>query len=395
MLKRLYHDKDKEENFPSTARIALLDTLNKNKIADNYLDIIKSINRGYVDEQVYYESNVSTDYFKKHGYKGLLKKGKGSEFRKNFDEMRRSIKKDNLNLSKYYAILAFDADGMGNKLRKCKHEAEHVKISEYLAKFADFAKGYIDDSKYGKTVYAGGDDFLGFINLNHVFNVVKFLREEFESQVNLNLREELRMTFSAGIAIGHYKTPLSEVLNWARKMEKTAKMVLHQKDDNDTKDAFSVAILKRSGEIHYTTWRWKTYEAKWTTDLFKDLIGHLKNGEVSKKFITNLSSEYEKRLDKKGSWGKDARRFATELNEMLEYEIKYFIDRATANDKEAKKAVKNLASDLYNNYDYHIKYDLSIQNFLNMLHICEFITREINPLKIKKQDSQTKETVNA
>jgi CRISPR-associated protein Cmr2 len=399
MIKRLY--KNTEEAFPSTAGIALMDTLKRNEIADSYLDIIKSINRGYVDEQIYYESNTSSEYFKKHGYKGLLKNGNINVFRDNFDKMRRSIKSDNLKLSKYYAILAFDADGMGTKLEKCKHEAEHIKISKYLAGFAAYAKSYIDNNQYGKTVYAGGDDFLGFINLNHLFDVIKHLRHEFDKQVNTDLREELQMTFSAGIAIGHYKTPLSEVLKWARQMEKTAKKVLHKSNDNDKKDAFSIAVLKRSGEIHYTTWRWnrkKEANTIWTTDLFQNLIVLLKKGHLSKKFITNLSSEYEKRLDKDGNWGDKASSFENELNEMLSFELDYFIKRATANDEKAKEAVKGLSDELYKNYNYHLDFELSVQNFLNMLHICEFITRELNPIEDDeeaKQNSEIKETEKA
>lgn len=389
MLKRLYKKDAPGNGFPSTARIALLDTLQKNKIADNFLEIIKSLNRGYVDEQIYYEANTTEDYFRKHGYRNLLKNSKATAFSGAFEDMKKAIKKQKLKLAKYYAILAFDADSMGKKLQECKGAEEHTRFSERLADFARHAFNYINEEgkSRGKTVYAGGDDFLGFINLNHLFDVMKDLRQLFDEVVNTNLRSELQMTFSAGVAIAHYKTPLSKVLRWAKQMEKSAKNV-EKSDETTHKDAFSIAVLKRSGEIHYTTWRWKS-EDKWTTDLFKRVIQHIKNKELSKKFISNLSGEFEKRLDKDGHWGKQAKQngFEDELNDMLKYELGYFIERATASDEDAKKTVKGLTNELYENYEHHLDFKLSVQNLLNMLHISEFITRELNPIEPSKQHS--------
>ena len=63
------------------------------------------------------------------------------------------------------------------------------------------------------------------------------------------------------------------------------------------------------------------------------------------------------------------------------HELDFFINRATANDEKAKKAVKGLSDKLYHNYENHLDFELSVQNFLNMLHICEFITRELNPIQ--------------
>lgn len=404
IMKRFF---DEDEDFPSTANIALEDTLAKVRQKDKKAnDLIEefTICLGEKNEnngQLYYDENLTKEYFDKQG----ISLGALDCATDKLGELVSRIKKHELKLSKYYAILAFDADGMGNKLQKCKGAEEHTRVSKLLAKFASLASDYIDCNAFGKTVYAGGDDFLGFINLNHLFDVMKDLRQLFDEIVNTNLRSELQMTFSAGVAIAHYKTPLSEVLSWARKMEKTAKKVLvalnkeanyENTVDKGKKDAFSIAVLKRSGEIHYTTWRWRM-NGEWTTKLFYRLIGHLKNGELSKKFITNLSSEYEKRLDKNGNWGdkkKMSESTIDELNKILEFELDYFIKRATATDEEAKKAVSGLSAALYKNYDNHRDFELSVQNFLNMLHICEFITRELNPIKPKEQHSETKETVN-
>lgn len=399
MMKRFFDD---NKDFPSTANIALADTLKKVQKIDKAEKLIEEFTtclgkKNEKNGQLYYDENLTKEYFDKQGISlGALKCAT-----EKLGELVPIIKKNKLKLSKYYAILAFDADGMGKQLEKCQKEEQHTKVSELLAEFADEAENYIDDNKFGKTVYAGGDDFLGFINLNYLFEVMKELRKKFDTIVNKGLEDagyaHLKMTFSAGVAVAHYKTPLSEVLRWAKQMEKKAKQVLvalnkeeeyENTVDKGKKDAFSIAVLKRSGEIHYTTWRWKT-EGEWTIDLFYELIKHLKNGELSKKFITNLSSEYEKRLDKDGNWGKSAKDngFETELNKMLKYELDFFINRATANDEKAKKAVKGLSDKLYHNYENHLDFELSVQNFLNMLHICEFITRELNPIDDKKDEN--------
>jgi len=392
MMKRFYKS---DNEFPSTANIALSDTLSKienNQVAKGLADEFaccfgkdgwKALKNG----QLFYEENLTSEYFDKQGLNHVSLKCATDKLA----ALTPLVKEQNLQFSKYYAILAFDADGMGKKLQACKGAEEHTRVSELLAEFAELATDYINNEQKGrgKTVYAGGDDFLGLINLNHLFEVMKYLRGLFDEKVNENLRAELKMTFSAGVAIGHYKTPLSEVLSWAKQMEKTAKSV-EKTDKSDKKDAFSIAVLKKSGEIHYTTWRWKTSEGNWATDLFQRLIGHFKGGELSKKFITNLSSEYEKRLDANGNWGEKAQLhgFKEELNAMLKYELNYFIKRSTASDEEAKSAVKGLEDNLFKNYEHHLDFELSVQNLLNMLHICEFITTEINPIE-PQQESKT------
>ncbi|HRK28640.1 MAG TPA: type III-B CRISPR-associated protein Cas10/Cmr2 [Chitinophagales bacterium] len=378
MLKRFFEaDNETVTNFPSTAKIALLDTLNKNQIAQTYIDVIRSINRGYADEQIYYEENLTTKYLQKQGYKKLQSELGYKSLKENFDRMKKSVKDDKLILSKYYAILVFDADGMGSKLGACKNKEEHQKLSELLGKYGQNATKYIDDNKLGKTVYAGGDDFLGFLNLNHLFEAMQVLREMFNTEVNAKLPEHLKLTFSAGVAIAHYKTPLSEVLNYARAMEKKSKKIENKSDDNIKKDAFSIAVLKHSGEIHDTTFRWKE-EKIYSTEILKTLTNHLKEKDISDKFITNLSETFTKLLDKNGDWWSNASTPAQKgtLNDIFKCELERFAKRAKT--EGASINIKDFCNNLYALYSNHLPFDLNLQNFLNALHICEFIGRHLN-----------------
>lgn len=134
----------------------------------------------------------------------------------------------------------FDGDSMGEWLTKARNPQEHNKFSEPLIKFASEAKKYIDDGK-GKTVYAGGDDFLGFINLECLLDVMIWLRNNFASMVANHIpfkNGTKRFTFSAGVCIAHYKEPLVFVLNKTRAMENKAK------DWHKDKNSFAISVIK-------------------------------------------------------------------------------------------------------------------------------------------------------
>lgn len=186
---------------------------------------------------------------------------------------------------KYYALICFDVDKMGELLSSLEADAQE-KVSEKLTKFSSFV--YAQDKKL-HTVYAGGDDFLGFINLNYLFETVKLLRTEFDRQVSRPLQtlREQPLTFSMGIAIAHYKTPLHIVLQSARAMQKLAKH-----EDKGGRDAVAIKILKHSGEGHETYFKWNLKNdalPRW--DALQKLTEHLLE-DCSDTFIRSLEREF-------------------------------------------------------------------------------------------------------
>jgi CRISPR-associated protein Cmr2 len=385
MIKRFFRDKETEE-FPSTSEIATMATIEKLRTLD---DTILKSNINFIlktNSQFLYEDAITL----KNIQKVLDENGQQCpiELIPQWQcTISKAAKDNNLTLSKYYAILAFDADGMGSKIGKCKNKEEVLALSTALAKFGDWAKAYIDDNKYGKTVYAGGDDFLGFMNLNHVFPALQKMREEFDTQVNAKQPKHLQLSFSAGIAVAHYKTPLSEVLNYARLMEKKAKGVQNE-DESVKKDAFAIAVLKHSGEIHDTVWRFRDKDENsettvWATSIIDDLIHHLRNKDVSDKFMTNLADEFAPMLNKKGTWGQEDTSTDTDedtakkLDAILKFELKRFLKRADSKTNPMFKP-DDFANKLYALYEEHTAFDLSVQNFINLLFISEFISRDIN-----------------
>jgi CRISPR-associated protein Cmr2 len=396
MLKRFFKD---EDEFPSTSEIATMATLNQlranedvffckdenNKNTDTCFSVKSSIELllKYNSQFLYKEAITSTN----------IKKVLEEDGQKcNLDliscwqeKVSQAAKNKNLTLSKHYAILLFDADGMGKKIGSCKNAEEVRTLSTALANYGKWATDFINSNKYGKTVYAGGDDFLGFMNLNHLFPALEEMRKQFDTQVNANKPEHLQLSFSAGIAVAHYKTPLSEVLNYARLMEKKAKAV-QKIDESKKKDAFAIAVLKHSGEIHDTVWRFRDQKgesAVWATSTINALIHHLRNKEVSDKFMTNLADEFAPMLNKKGTWGQEDSSTNTDnntaeaLDAILKFELTRFMKRADAHIN-ADFSPLDFANKLYTLYKEHTKFDLSVQNFINLLFISEFISRDIN-----------------
>lgn len=141
------------------------------------------------------------------------------------------IKKSSVKLCSYYAIIKFDGDSMGDAFRELKTAAEQQELSKQISRFANEVPDVI--KQYGGLpVFAGGEDFLGFLPLSSLFDCVKVLHKSF--------LERIRRTFSMGISIAHLMQPLKAVMEYADRMEASAKRT-------PDKNAFAVSIIKRSG----------------------------------------------------------------------------------------------------------------------------------------------------
>jgi CRISPR-associated protein Cmr2 len=97
-------------------------------------------------------------------------------------------------------------------------------------------------------------------------------------------------TFSAGIVIAHIKTPLGEVLDWARRAEHKAKEC---RRGNIEKDAYCLTILRRSGEITQYTHGFTLEGGLDGMSVLRDLVDTIVKNRVSVSFIYSLSREFE------------------------------------------------------------------------------------------------------
>ncbi|MBD3840202.1 MAG: hypothetical protein IE878_07495, partial [Epsilonproteobacteria bacterium] len=121
----------------------------------------------------------------------------------------------NASEKKHYALLHFDVDSLGKTLSGLNEQGQKD-LSTALGDFTLKAKKIVDADNVGKTVYAGGDDFLGFVNLASLFKVIDELYCDFKSM-------GIDLTFSTSIVIAHYKTPLHKVLDYSRELLEESK----------------------------------------------------------------------------------------------------------------------------------------------------------------------------
>jgi len=355
LLKRAFDQSGEHESeFPSIAMIAVMDKI-------DLAAIQKTEKQQQWDSQFLYEENITEPYIKKCGLATT-------------PENIRAINKELLGnykpeqLHKYYAVLQFDGDHMGQHLsgkllrEKINLKDFHDKLSASLSKFAlECAKLIQPDN--GVTVYAGGDDFLGFLNLTFLLKGgLKEVYDKFQTWVATPLQSQLRngnlLSFSAGIAIAHYKTPLSEVLRWARNMERMAK-------EEGGRNAFAMAVLKHSGEINSTCYKWNSDHGFLPAKIM-EIVRELANERLSDSFMQHLWQEFAT-LDIDENIGyKD---------KMLVAEIERLLLRST--NLEAEEVQKRDYARRYTGIltDFYFK-SRSTRNFFELFNVINFLARE-------------------
>ncbi|MCX7999878.1 MAG: type III-B CRISPR-associated protein Cas10/Cmr2, partial [Leptospiraceae bacterium] len=316
------------------------------------------------DGQLLYKENLSLKYFEKHG----LDTKNLSLAQKHLEQLLLNAKKQNLKQTSYYALFLFDGDNMGKTLsgeilKEPNNLQEfHKKLSESLGNFAKNCKEYLD-STFGQTIYAGGDDFLGLVNLTKVYDVLQKFLEFFDQDVNQVVKNFLKegenLSYSMGVAIAHYKTPLSEVLKWARNMEKQAK-------GNEGKASFAVAVLKHSGDINFCVLKWK-YKKLNSFQIMQNLTSELSFQNLSNTFITEIQREFLPLVGEQ-DLKIDSEPFKTEFRRLF-----FRSTNPSLKEQNTKLSLANLCQDLENLY---VKIE-TIQSYLHLLNISDFIRRQV------------------
>ena len=365
-VKRFYNP----EEFTSITTVALMNymeqlenAIKSNKEAKEKLDEllskfkISSIRK--LETGIFYEENLTPKYFREHNLEDYIKD--------DIPYIRERVIKLNKFSTKtgYYAVLVFDADEMGKWLsgdfleEKNKLKEFHLTLSEKLSNFADIAAKKLV-YPCGQTVYAGGDDFLGFVNLDYLFEVIMSLRQCFDCLVNQTLKKFKRcnkdknLTFSAGILIAHYKEPLHMVLQEARRLEQVAK-------EEGGRDAFVIGVMKHSGESHQICYKWQQ-DGEWNVERLQYIIKQLQEN-FSDTFIRSLNSELSLLINENG-W--------IENDEMAKTEMKRLIARSIQKD-----SVKVEIDELYKRISKLFEIDNKTANFLNALNVANFLKKQI------------------
>ena len=409
-----YYKKSKTESFPSTSHISLLNILKRRatengnlndkacKNCDTIWDYIKckSENKDFTFvAELLYEENINVGYITENGIERegfLCNEEQNLKDIKNIREMvKNEAHGTGLNLPKYYGIISFDGDDMGKWFSGERIDESkislldfHKKLTLSLGEFAKEAQNKVVEPK-GKIIYAGGEDFLAFLNLEYLFSVMGDLRERFDSMINQPLKKYykdpgLNISFSAGICISHYKTTLSNSIVEAEKAQKRAK-------DIDGKNAFSISLMKRSGEIELTSYKWQENGEIGLT-IVKDcelVLDNIKNGYFSTGFIYNIGKVTELLPDEFNILRTRDLEAKEKIDEIMQVEISRLLNRARDRDKvekdgkseaEVTKEMEETVLSMYKKSTGEVSTGVinnNKTNFLNLLYILEFIKREI------------------
>jgi len=188
---------------------------------------------------------------------------------------------------KYLAAIAFDGDSIGQWVSGdlLSHEkrknlrGHHEDFSKALSAFALKEVSAVINLHDGFLIYAGGDDVVALVPADTALACAKELREKFLQAtkciegIDPDTKIIIHPDASVGIAIAHVNSPLQDLIREAQKAEKRAKTTIGR-------PAFSVTLMKRSGEISH-------WGSKWDSgglNLYMEISKLLGNAALSAKF---------------------------------------------------------------------------------------------------------------
>lgn len=238
---------------------------------------------------------------------------------------------------KYYAILALDGDNMGDWLtsirapeynwlfhpqvrEKIKNSipwgyprplgpALQLALSDGLKNFSlKLSRKVIEEDHPGKLIYAGGDDLLAFLPLEHLFQAMKKLYLRFRGQnsgfektdsdllmtlggVRTNKKSgevnHQGITVSMGVLIAHHTFPLYQA------MHEVLEEVLKKKAKKGLgKNAFAIRLRRRGGEFTETGFSFAPKDSADPCEVLtrlQEVFGYMTSDNLSGRLAYQLS----------------------------------------------------------------------------------------------------------
>ncbi|MGP8201646.1 MAG: type III-B CRISPR-associated protein Cas10/Cmr2 [Limisphaerales bacterium] len=277
------------------------------------------------------------------------------------------------------------ADQIGSKTRKWLESPRplspswHLQFSEALANFGlHAARRIVEEVHHGQLIYSGGDDVLAMLPAENAVGCACDLRAAFQG-CRANFSEKAqnlfksnvpdgflqlanpsqpdpawpllmpghRMTVSVGLAIGHVKEPLQDMIQEAQRAEKRAKADVMKKQWNKqrtnqewklnegwSRDALALTLFKRSGE----TIRWGAKFHSRAFPLLDYVQQHYRSQPEQPGVERPIHSSFPYRMAQLlGVYDTD-KPLTEELRQIAEKEIAHVINRQTASDKEDELA---------------------------------------------------------
>ncbi|TXB63735.1 Cas10/Cmr2 second palm domain-containing protein [Phaeodactylibacter luteus] len=286
-----------EIELPTTAKTALLDTLNRmeSEAAANGLDNVRAKfkvldelvknarpedfgkrypNYRAEDEELYFDDNHTESYFKKYNF-DVGKLEEISKAHKKFKAALPNTDDCKAALHPYYALVALDIDGLGKHLQKVD-KAGHVETARYLHQFAEEVTKLVEGGSKGRVLHAGGDDFLLMLNLHGLFELLEHIQTEWN-------KLDTGLTYSTSIIMAHYKSPLTRAVQTTKAELKAVKA----RFDKEGKDGIACCFMAKSGAVS------TSYFKQDKLNLLRQLFQALQRGDYSPQFIFQFASNME------------------------------------------------------------------------------------------------------
>lgn len=363
-----------EAKYPSTVKISTYGWCNRKnkKIKDEYDNLINNIDKT-IDEKRYYKD-------------WILEKVKDSDSKRKIKEyLDKKLYKNSYGEkdipTKYYALVKIDVDDLGKWLSGEYFKNENLLnnqkqlsngLYEFAKKFNKIIEDKDEDKDEEKVVYAGGDDFLFFVTLDELFDVLEEIERNFKDIQNIDIirNSKRKLTYSTSIVVAHYKTPLSEVLRVITdKLEAVKDKYKDIISDKETrKNGIAVTFITYSNTLR------SAYFKNDKLSLLKKYIVNV-NNEISRSFIYTLEREfnyiadvlsYEDMISTK-------KMFKLELERCICRKLKSKdIEKMSSQIKDLKMFLDNQVKEVSSN-----KYKLDLQNYFNFLHIGEELSKEM------------------
>ncbi len=222
---------------------------------------------------------------------------------------------------RYLAIVTFDADGMGDLLRRVESKEEHKRLTLQLGGFALEVKRICYEKFHGHVIYVGGDEGVVLTPLSEMLPMMECLRIAFAQTM------QGRLTLSAGAAVIHHQSPLGQGIGAAHAAIKKAKALRD-------KNAFAVSIIKRSGSRTEAVAPWIVNvdgQECGLVDFLEKWFSLYRSGDLSPRWFYQLRKRLANIRDEKGKNRRD-------IAEMLLFQV---LPRHALNPKTALELAAN------------------------------------------------------
>ncbi|WP_434302010.1 type III-B CRISPR-associated protein Cas10/Cmr2 [Clostridium botulinum] len=362
LLKRIYEG----EKIPSLAQITLSSWIENEKKYGKYNEYKEAINKLNKKDSSFDEYECMY----KENWDKILKNLEID----NKDELKKELieKLSNKNLPKYYCMYRMDIDNLGEWMSG-KYKTSDKKLYEYqidlsqrIYKFFNKLKeNYFQGNSKSILVYVGGDDLLALIPVDEIFKLEQNVRACFEEEVQVG--EYKNITYSKGIFVAHYKTPLGEITRVSKEeLEKVKEKFREKVNDFDKEKNATVISIMTEGYSNRNVYFKNNLNGEQTVEfIFEELVNYF-NKDGSTYFHEQLQSEFwnlDRNIDK--GYQRDI------LINMFEVEQKRLMKRSILKDSIAEEKIDEVNKKLINFLEVNSSKELKIdfENYFNLFHI--------------------------